>query len=506
MSAAPELRPYQDDVIERIRAAITAGHRRILLVAPTGSGKTVIAGAIIAKTVARDRRAMFLTHRRELVQQAARKLNDVGVDPGVILPGYPMRLDQPAQVASIASVHARAMRSSAIELPPADVVVIDEAHHAPAKTYRRLLDAYQSAVHIGLTATPCRGDGRGLGNHFDTLIECPSVAELTAAKYLVPAIIFAPSEPDLSGVKVERGDYNERQLAETMDRPPLVGDIVSHWLRLGERRRTVVFATGVAHSLHLRDEFRRAGVLAEHIDGTTPIEEREKILADLAAGTVEVVCNAMVLVEGFDCPDIGCLVLARPTKSLGLHRQMVGRGLRPASGKTDCLILDHASGVFAHGFPDDEITWSLAEHRRAENVTHSARGGYNAPSLTNCPECSAVRFQGKPCPACGWRPRSRPGAVDVADAELGRVTRDRRVVVTDYSDDVRRRVYRMLLYVAMQRGYQRGWARHKYRERFGGDWPNWPNADPLPADAETRAWVRSRTIAFARAIERRGAA
>jgi DNA repair protein RadD len=447
-----------------------------------------------------------MTHRRELVQQAANKLHDVGVDAGIILPGYPMRPDEPAQVASIASLHARAIRTATIELPPCDVLALDEAHHAPAATYQRLLDAYPNAVHIGLTATPCRGDGRGLGNHFDVLIECPSVAELTAAKYLVRAIVFAPSIPDLSGVKVERGDYNERQLAETLDKPPLVGDIVSHWLRLGERRRTVVFASGVAHSLHLRDEFRRAGVLAEHLDGETAIEERDKILADLAAGTVEIVTNAMVLVEGFDCPNIGCLVLARPTRSLGLHRQMVGRGLRPASGKTDCLILDHASGRFVHGFPDDEIKWSLAENRRAENITHSARGGPHAPSLTSCPECSAVRLQGKPCPACGWRPRSKPGAVDVADGELGRVTRDRRVAVAEYSDDVRRRVYRMLLYIAQQRGYQRGWAAHKYRERFGAGWPNFRNADPLPADAETRAWVRSRTIAHARAIERRGAA
>jgi superfamily II DNA or RNA helicase len=464
-----------------------------------------VAAAFIAKTIAKGRRALFLEHRRELIQQSANKLHDFGVDAGIVLPGYPMRLDEPAQIASIASLHARAIRSSTIELPLADVVVLDEAHHAPAKTYRRLLDAYPKAVIIGLTATPCRGDGRGLGNHFDVIVECPSVAELTAAGYLVPAIIFAPSIPDLSSVKVDRGDYNERQLAETMDKPPLVGDIVSHWLRLAERRRTVVFATGVAHSLHLRDEFRRAGILAEHIDGTTPIEEREKILADLAAGTVEVVCNAMVLVEGFDCPDIGCLVLARPTKSLGLHRQMIGRGLRPASGKTDCLILDHASGVFAHGFPDDEITWSLAEDRRAENVTHSARGSYSALSLTNCPECSAVRLQGKSCPSCGWRPRQRAGAVDVADGELGRVTRDRRVVAVDYDDDARRRFYRQLLYIAIQRGYQEGWAKHKYRERFGG-WPKWHNADPLPADAETRAWVRSKTIAYARAAERRGAA
>jgi superfamily II DNA or RNA helicase len=265
----------------------------------------------------------------------------------------------------------------------------------------------------------------------------------------------------------------------------------------------VVFATGVAHSLHLRDEFRRAGVLAEHIDGTTPIEERDKILADLAAGTVDVVCNAMVLIEGFDCPDIGCLVLARPTKSLGLHRQMVGRGLRPSSGKTDCLILDHAGNTFRHGFPDDEIKWALETDRRAQNLTQLARGGQGTQSLTNCPECSAVRQQGKPCPACGWRPRSKAAAVEVAQGELGLVGRDRSVVV-NISDEERRRFYRMLLFIAMQRGYQSGWAKHKYRERFGS-WPQFRNSEPMPSDDATRAWVRHRTIAFARAQERQGA-
>src|SRR5262245_50743602 len=210
----------------------------------------------------------------------------------------------------------------------------------------------------------------------------------------------------------------------------------------------------------------------------------------------------MVLVEGFDCPEIGCLVLARPTRSLGLHRQMVGRGLRTATGKTDCLILDHAGGVFVHGFPDDEIQWTLATDRRAENVTHHARGGGNRQSLTHCPECSAVRLQGHPCPVCGWRPRRRAEIVGVAEGELGLFTRERRVVV-NFSEEERRRFYRMLLYIAAQRCYARGWANHKYRERFG-EWPRFRNADPLLPDDATRAWVRHRTIAFARA--RRGAA
>jgi len=499
---APALRSYQADVVARVWAAIEAAQRRIILVAPTGSGKTIIAADIIADAVVRGLRVLFLAHRRELIGQASRKLHAAGIDHGILLPGYAPRPGEPVQVASIATLHARAIRTSSIDLPPADLVIVDEAHHARARTYRRILEAYPNAVIIGLTATPCRGDGRGLGNIFEVLVECPDVAELTAAKYLVPAKIYAPSRPDLSGIRVERGDYVERQLAERVDKPELVGDIVTHWHRLAARRRTIVFATSVAHSAHLRDEFRRSGVLAEHIDGSTPTDERDAILTRLASGEVEVITNCAVLTEGFDAPDVGCLVLARPTKSLGLFRQMIGRGLRPAPGKTDCIILDHAGAVFQHGLPDDPIVWTLSEDRRAENKAHAARGSYRAPALVDCPECRAIRFQGQPCPACGWRPRSKPAAIEVADGDLARVERDR--TVTAVTQD-RRRFYAMLLYIAGERGYQPGWAAHKFKEKFGA-WPSWRFLDPLPPDDATRAWVRSRAIAYAKAMAKAGAA
>jgi DNA repair protein RadD len=495
MSAAPEFRPYQRDVIERVNAEIVAGRRHILLVAPTGSGKTVIAAAFIADAVRRSRRVLFLAHRRELINQASRKLHAAGVDAGIILPGHPMRLTEPVQVASIASLRARAISSSSIDMPIADIVVVDEAHHARARTYRRILQEYPRAVVVGLTATPCRGDGRGLGNVFDVLVECPDVGELTAAGWLVRPRIYAPTRPDLDGIRIRQGDYDEGQLAERMDRPQLVGDIVVHWHRHAERRSTIVYATSVAHSVHLRDEFRRSGVLAEHIDGSTPTEERDSILVRLARGEVEIVCNCLVLTEGFDAPDVGCLVLARPTKSLGLYRQMIGRGLRSAPGKTDCIILDHAGAVFQHGFPDDPIRWTLHEDRRAENPAHAARLAYKTPGLTDCPECHAIRFEGQACRACGWRPRPKPAAVGVIDGDLGRVERDRSIVAAAIDQ---RRFFGQLLYIASERGYQQGWAAHKFREKFGA-WPSWRFAEPSPPDDAVRAWVRSRQIAYAKA-------
>jgi DNA repair protein RadD len=501
---APELRPYQHEAIARIRDAIAAGHRRILLVVPTGGGKTVISAAMIAGTVERGRRSLFLAHRRELITQASAKLYAAGVDHGVLLPGFPHRPDERVQVASVWTAHSRAVRASVIELPEAQVVFVDEAHHSTARTYRDLLDAYPHAVIVGITATPCRGDGRGLGDAFEILVEGPPIAELIRDGYLVGTKVYAPFRPDLAGVAVQRGDYVERQLAERMDKGELVGDIVEHHQRLAEHRPTVVFAASVGHSVHLRDEFCRSGVLAEHIDGTTPSDERDAILARLASGNVEVVCNYGVLTEGWDSPTVSCVVLARPTKHHGLFRQMVGRVLRPAPGKTDALVLDHAGAVFEHGFIEEPVRWTLSPGKRAENPRQTARAQSRAPALTTCPECSAVRFEGHPCPACHWRPQRKPEAVEVADGELGLVDRNRVVKLLHHTADDRLRFYQGLLYIAMERGYARGWAAHKYREKFK-DWPTVRRAEPKPPDPATRSWVRSRQIAYAKALEKQGA-
>ena len=199
------LREYQLAAIEQIEVEIATGRRRICLAAPTGSGKTVQAAAMINRAVARGERVVFVSHRRELTEQTSQKLHAVGVDDfGIVQAGFPTRPNAPVQICSIQTLHARAVRSRKIDLPEADWLFIDECHHARAVTYERLIAAYPNAILIGLTATPCRGDGRGLGNVFDVLVACPSVAELTRGGFLVPARIYAPSRPDLKGVRVAR--------------------------------------------------------------------------------------------------------------------------------------------------------------------------------------------------------------------------------------------------------------------------------------------------------------
>jgi DNA repair protein RadD len=390
-----ELRPYQVEVIDRIERTIAAGTRRLICVSPTGSGKTIIAGEIIRKAVAAGQRVLVLSHRIEIIKQTSQKLYDIGVDHGIIQAGFAGKPDEAVQVASVNTLWVRAVRMSKIELPPADLFIIDECHHSPAKTYKKIIEKYPDAVLIGLTATPCRGDGRGLGGIFDRLIECPQVPELIEQKFLMPTIVYAPAAPDLAGVETQNGDYVQRQLETACDRDDLVGDIVTHWHKYAERRRTVCFATGVRHSLHIASEFEKAGVRAAHIDAITPKPERDAILTRLAAGELDVVTNAMVLTEGWDAPAVSCCILARPTRKMGLYRQMVGRVLRPAADKPNAIVIDHSGATHRHGFVEDRVTWTLAPDRRATAPAHTTErsrtiDGYTS-RLIDCSNCGALR-------------------------------------------------------------------------------------------------------------------
>ena len=276
-----ELREYQVKAIQDIELAIAAPFRSqpdehpppespeaVLCVLPTGAGKTVIASAIIRRAAAAGWRVLVLTHRREILKQTSLKVSDGVPDHGLIQAGLNVDLEPPIQIASIQTLWARCIRTSKISLPAANLILIDEAHHVAARTWRMILDQYPNARRIGLTATPCRSDGRGLGNYFTKIIEGPQIPELIAQKHLVPTIYYAPVSPDLSGVQTRQGDYVVSQLADRMNRDDLVGDIVSNWHKHADRRRTLVFCVDVAHSVHVKNEFVKSGVRAEHIDGS----------------------------------------------------------------------------------------------------------------------------------------------------------------------------------------------------------------------------------------------
>ena len=492
-----ELRPYQLEVIERCREEIKVGNDKIIIVAPTGSGKTIVAGSMIKSVVAKDKRALVLAHTREIVQQTSDKLSAEDVEHGIIQAGFAPR-DAAVQIASIQTLWSRAMRASRMELPAADLLIVDECQHATARTWRKIIEAYPRAVLIGLTATPCRGDGRGLGGIFDAIVECPQVAELIAQGYLVGTRVYAPAEPDLSGVRTRAGDYVEDQLAQRMDQDGLVGDIVQHWHKLGERRKTVCFAVNVQHSIHICNEFKKAGVRAEHIDGSTPKPERDAALARLASGETELITNCQVLTEGWDLPAVSCCILARPTKKMGLYRQMVGRVLRPAPGKSNAIVLDHSGAVFKHGFVEDRVEWTLDPDRRAESKAHAARQAHGYRSrFVDCTSCGSIRVAGERCGHCGHLPQRRGDAVEYRDGDLAFVDRKSRRAEKLSDPAERMRWHGMLTHIAQGRGYRAGWVAHKFREKFN-QWPPISHVEPVAPSPEVTSWVRSRQIAWAK--------
>jgi DNA repair protein RadD len=339
-----------------------------------------------------------------------------------------------------------------------------------------------------------------LGGIFKELVECPQIGELIHLGHLVGTKVYAPSVPDLTGVRTRAGDYNEEQLAVAMDRSALVGDIVTHWHRLANCRPTVVFATSVGHSVHIRDEFKKSGVKAEHIDGSTPHDERDYILHRLSTGNVELVSNCMVLTEGWDAPAVSCIVLARPMKSEGLYPQMAGRVLRTFPGKDHALVIDHSGATYEHGFVEEPRQWTLDPDKKVRNLKDKALGSKPNDRLCECKNCGALRTAGDPCGNCGFFPRRAAAYLHIRDGQLYQLERDG-IQHTPATPEEMAMWHAMLVYECQQRGYKDGWAAYKFKERFG-QWPPRTKPEPERPTPEVTSWIRSRNIAFAKSQQK----
>ena len=400
------LRPYQQRAIDDLRAAFRQGARAPLLVAPTGAGKTVILAAITASATARGRKVLILVHRRELIHQASSKLTAAGVEHGIIAAG----IEPSQQAVQVASVQTLVRRLATTDWEPC-LIIIDEAHHAAAGSWSSILSHWPGALRLGVTATPCRLDGRGFGDTFDALIEGPSVQMLTSAGYLSPARIFAPPiVADLSQLRRRAGDYAIDQAADAMTRPTVTGDAISHYQRLAEAQQAIAFCCNVNHAVSVRDLFETAGISAALLLGGTA--DRDAVVAAFAAGTIRVLVTVDVVSEGFDIPAASVAILLRPTQSLGLYLQQVGRVLRPAPGKDAAIILDHVGNVTRHGFPDDIRQWSL------EHGAKRAGGNEQAPSVRTCSQCFAAFKPAPICPCCGFNCVPDTHEIRVVDGEL----------------------------------------------------------------------------------------
>lgn len=418
-----QLRDYQAEIIQATRQALRRV-RRVLIQSPTGSGKTALATFIIGQTAASGAAAWFICHRAELVEGTSKTFHKFGIPHAHIAAGYPMHLQQLVQVCSIDT-----LKNRLATLVAPKVAIIDECHHSGAAGWALVIDWLVSSgtLVIGLSATPQRLDGKGLDAYFDELVPGPQPAWLIENGFLSPYLVFAPPGPDMKGVRKQMGDYARGEAAERVDKPKLLGDMVDHWMRKAYGLRTVGFGITIAHSQHMAAQFCARGIPAAHLDGGTPKAERKRIITDYAEGRLLVITNVDLFGEGFDLSSIAqcdvtidCVIQARPTQSLALHLQQVGRALRPSPGKT-AIILDHAGNTWRHGLPDDEREWELQGRKKAGRAGNKDNG---PPPPVMCTGCfnSVRRPLPKACPHCG-KPfeQETTAEVKVADGELAEV-------------------------------------------------------------------------------------
>jgi DNA repair protein RadD len=424
-------RPYQVDLIaaarlklreikDRLQAQGLDRGPRLLIQCPTGGGKTVIAGTIMKALVDKQATpARFLCHRDFLVDQTSKTYATLGLDHSFMAAGKWFNQFSPVHVGMVQTVKARLAKYSVPKW-----VMWDEAHHIGAASWSKIMEEWDSATHIGFTATPCRLDGKGLDAFFDDIVLGPSVGWLISQGYLSDYVAYAPSSPDLTGLHTRMGDYIASEVDEVMDKAVVIGDMVRDYQQYAPGRRAVYFCASIKHSEHVAASFNAAGIPARHLDGTHKTWERNQAAMQFADGDLQVLTNVDLFGEGYDLAaqagrdvTIECVGLARPTQSLGLFMQQVGRALRPKADKA--IILDHAGNISKHGLPDDDREWGLAGRKKAPG---------NASTVRQCSECFAmIPVMKMKCPECGFVKKAEAvGAreVNTKDGDLHEIDKD----------------------------------------------------------------------------------
>ena len=434
-----KLRAYQEEMLEAARGSYRAGHKRPCLVAPCGAGKTVIVAEMARLSTARGNHVLFLAHRRELIEQTERTFKRAGVD---------------MTLCTVGMVQTVCRHLS--DITPPDLIIVDENHHAKAASYRKVLDAFPQAKVIGVTATPVRLDGSGLGDVNDDLVQGVSAKWLIDHGFLAPYKYYAPTVADLSGVKISRGEFDAKQAEGILIQRAIFGDVIAYYRKLADGCKAICYCTTLEHSRQTAAAFTAAGIPAAHIDGDTGNDERARIVQAFRDGEVQVLCNVDLISEGFDVPDCSCAILLRPTHSLTLYIQQSMRCMRYMPGKT-AVIIDHVGNYARHGMPDDDRVWRL-------DATKKKRGQQkNTVFVKQCVECYAVMpSTATECPECGYVfPQPSRSIEEIKEARLEEVKGFTLNLITPADC----RSYEELRAYGKNKGYKPGWAYHMAKQR-----------------------------------------
>lgn len=483
-----ELRDYQAQAIQNVREKLKAGKKRVVLQMPTGSGKTATAAAVIDSALGKGRRVIFTVPALSLITQTIDSFRRDGITDIGVMQGQHILTDadQPVQICSVQTLARR-------QIPQADLVVVDEAHIV-FDLYERWFNRpdWKNVPFIGLSATPWT---KGLGKLYDDLIIGATTQDMIDKGHLCKFRVFAPSKPNLEGIKTVAGDYDLAGLDKAMNQKALVGDIVKTWLEKSEGRPTLCFAVNRAHAANICDDFNRAGIPAAYVDGETSLDERDDLAQEFKQGIYKVICNVGVMTTGVDLPFVSCLILARPTKSEMLFVQIVGRGLRPVQGKEDCLILDHSDTTARLGFVTEIGYDHLNDGKKKQSSGPQEEKEEALPKP--CPSCTYLMPPKiRVCPACGFE-RKPKANVSVMEGGLVELLGNGKAKFTWTENPAlleREIFYCELLGFAQERGYRRGWAFHQYRERFLENPHKTFLNKPVPPSDKTRSWVKHLTI------------
>ena len=486
------LRPYQEQAISKLREAISE-RKKVVLAAPTGAGKTRIASEIFSLARSKNSRVAFVVPMLSLIEQTWKAFTSHGIpadDISIIQANHPMcNYARPVQICSVDTLVRRPI------LPEVDIVIFDECHRN-SKLYKRWMTEAPDVHFVGLSATPW---ARGMAEIWDDLIIVETTRGLINQKFLSDYKYFAPTSPDLSGVSIIAGDYHEGELGEAMNKAELVADIVTTWKEQAEGRPTFCFCVNRQHAKQVQYQFNKAGIPCGYVDAFTPVSEREALIEQLRTGEIHVLANIGTMTTGVDAPFVSCIILARPTRSEMLFIQIVGRGLRTSEGKDHCLILDHSDTGLRLGLPCTIVKNRLSKAKPdiAQKANDKKEKEKRAPH--KCIKCSYVMPAGAlKCVNCGYTPE-RKSDVMVRDGRLVDISAGslkKAVVETQW--DVCQKWYSGFLYIAAERGYQQGWAAHKYKEKFGV-WPSSIMSQEIEYPMQSvRDFVKSRAIAWAK--------
>lgn len=482
---AIELRPWQEEAVEELRDKMRRGVKRQVLSAPTGSGKTIIATFLLEEAYKKRSQSIFVCDRTALIHQTSRVFDDYGIAHGVIQADHWRR--QPWQRIQVGSAQTLSRRGWPDDTK---LIVVDEAHTFHKNTLERI--GRGDVYVIGLTATPFT---RGMGLHYESVTTVRTTQQLIDAGYLAPYRIFAPSEPDMTGAKTVGGEWTDKE-AEARS-IPIVGDIVTEYLRHADGKKFIAFGATVAHCEEIQRQMLAAGIVCSLYTYRNTDSEREETLKEFAKSDsyIRGLISVGALAKGFDSPAVECVIMARPLrKSLAEHIQIMGRGLRADSMNPEktCIILDHAGNC--KRFYSDMMDFFANGASTLDDGTPRKKSEATKKEVEplQCPKCKALHNPRPSCPECGHEYPRKTNVVHVA-GELSELTG-----LPDQSTEHRQSFYSQLLYIQQQRNYNPNFARAKYRDRFG-IWPSQSirNEATMPTLA-TLNWVRSELIRYAK--------